>query len=72
LVGQLAARARHLQAHLDGDLEARLALDRLRKYRQAARLAPVVGLMPERTPEFGSWSNDAGRWWSLLTEGLRQ
>jgi len=71
LLGMLAARARHLQEKLEVDVGPRLALDRLRRYRKQAGLPPVVGLLPDRGPEAGAWAEDAKRWWTVLSEGLR-
>jgi hypothetical protein len=71
LLGLLAARSRALQESLEVDVGPRLALDRLRRYRKASGLPPVVGLLPDRGAESGSWSEDAKRWWTVLSEGLR-
>lgn len=70
LVGLLAARARHLQDRLEVDVGPRLALDRLQRYRKAAGLSPVVGLLPDLGPESGSWTDDAERWWKALSDAL--
>src|SRR5690606_2665470 len=71
MVGLLAARARHLQERLREDVGPRLALERLRRYRSEAGLTPVVGLLPERSPELATWADDARHWWKVLDEGLR-
>lgn len=70
LVGLLASRARHLQERLEVDVGPRLALDRLQRYRKAAGLSPVVGLLPDHEPEAGSWTDDAERWWKALADAL--
>lgn len=70
LLGLLASRARHLRDVLDVDTGPRLALDRLRAYRKASGLPPVVGLLPDRGPELATWSQDARRWWDALVGGL--
>jgi hypothetical protein len=71
LSGLLAARARFLQERLEVDVGPRLALDRLRKYARVAGIAPVVGVLPERSPESGAWADDAARWYAVLVEALQ-
>lgn len=66
LLALLAARVRNLQGHLDLDIGARLALDRMRRYRELNDLAWVIGLLPGSRPEGRSWADDAMSWWKLL------
>lgn len=71
LLGLLSCRARHLSGRLQVDVGPRLALDRMKRYRKAAGLPPVVGLISSQQPESGSWTRDAMHWWEVLVEGLQ-
>lgn len=66
LIGLLAARARNVQAHLDLDIGPRMAVDRLRRYRELNDLPWVVGITPGPGPETTSWADDAEAYWLLL------
>lgn len=68
LAGQLAARARHLAVTRPDDPASGWVLARLRRQRRASRSAPVYGMLPDRAPETGAWSEDAHRWWTLLAQ----
>lgn len=71
LLGMVAARCRFLVQHMEVDLGPRYALDRLRTYRAHTGLATVVGLVDEREPEAGTWTDDALHWWDMLVAGIR-
>jgi hypothetical protein len=71
LLGLVGARCRHLLQHLIVDTGPRQALERLRRYRKRLGLAPVVSLVPDRAPEYASWSEDAKHWWDALTTALK-
>lgn len=68
LVGQIAARARHLATSRPDDRAAGWVLARLRRQRRASGSAPVYGMLPDRAPETGSWAADAKLWWALLAQ----
>lgn len=69
VLGMLAARARNLQAHVDLDIGPRMALDRLKRYREVNELPWVVGLLPGARPERDTWAEDATVFWNLLNPG---
>lgn len=66
MLGLLAARARHLEEILKAKAGPRLALGRLRRYREGAGLPVVAGMLPGAHPETGNWSGDASAWWALI------
>jgi hypothetical protein len=66
IIGMLAARAQHLRTLMAVDVGARLALDRIRRYRIDAELPTVAGLLAQPAPETGSWTDDIQSWWDLL------
>lgn len=66
VIAMLAARALHLASHLDVDVGPRMALDRLKRFRDIHALPYVGGLMPGPRPELSSWAEDAQALWHLL------
>ena len=66
IIGMLSARAQHLRTLIAVDVGARLALDRIRRYRIDAELPTVAGLLAQPAPETGSWPGDIQAWWDLL------
>lgn len=66
IVGWLGAWAQHVRATLDDDVDIRLALDRLERYRVSAELPQVSALRPTPIPERGGWSQDAAAWREYL------
>lgn len=66
VLGMLAARARNVAAHLDVDIGPRMAIERLRRYREHQDLPWVAGLLPNARPEGRTWAEDAGSFWELL------
>jgi len=69
LLGMLSARCRQLQTQMDVHLGPSHALSHLRAYQQREDLNPVVGLIPDRRPEYRNWLEDAEHWWDVLTKG---
>lgn len=66
VLGMLAARARNVAEHLDVDIGPRMAIDRLRRYRDQQDLPSVAGLSPNARPERASWADDARAFWEML------
>lgn len=66
VLAMLAARARNVAAHLDVDIGPRMALDRLKRYRDHEDLPWVQGLLPNARPEHDTWAEDAAAYWALL------
>lgn len=66
VLGMLAARARNVAEHLDVDIGPRMAIDRLRRYRDQQDLPSVAGLLPNARPELATWAEDARAFWELL------
>jgi 8-oxo-dGTP pyrophosphatase MutT (NUDIX family) len=70
MLGLLGARCRALQTRLGLDVGANRALERLRRYREAEGLSPVVSLAAGHRPEYTTWSEDARHWWTVLSKGM--
>ena len=66
VLGWLASWAQHLRSVLKDDVEPRLALDRLHRYRVTADLPQVSALLPTPQSERGGWTNDVASWRGLL------
>jgi hypothetical protein len=50
------------------DVELRLALGRMKRFRDASGVEPLASLGDEPAPERGSWEADAAWWWERLLE----
>ena len=70
LLGYLACRARNLQMRMAVDVEVRLTLGRLRRFRDARNLPRISALEEEGRPEKRTWELDAHLWWNKLREGM--
>jgi len=66
VLGLLGSRALNLAAHLDVDVGPRLALDRLKRFRDNQGLPYVASLAPGPHPELDTWAEDARAFWALL------
>jgi len=66
VLGLLGCRALNLAAHLDVDVGPRLALDRLKRFRDDQQLPYVASLAPGPHPELDTWAEDAEAFWVLL------
>lgn len=66
LLCAVASRARAVQSRLAVDVELRLALGRMRRFREARGLEEVPALHAEPVPERASWFADASFWWRRL------
>jgi hypothetical protein len=66
VLAMLAARARNVALHLEIDIGPRMAIDRLKRYRDHEDLPWVQGLVPNARPELDSWADDARAYWELL------
>jgi hypothetical protein len=71
LVGYIASLGRDLVDVELVEVDIRLMIGRLRRYRQTAGLPPVVALDPDGRSEYDDWVADAQRWWRALVLGLR-
>ena len=71
LVGMMACRLRALQdEHRMRDHEMDQAFSTLTRYSKEKQPGFVRGLMRSHEPEYGSWSEDADRYWELLSDLL--
>jgi hypothetical protein len=70
LIGLVSSRARFLEERLAVPAPPRAAIERLRAFRRAHKLSPVVGLLADRGPEHASWDADARHWWGVLVDGI--
>ncbi|NCG21649.1 MAG: hypothetical protein GWP91_21755 [Rhodobacterales bacterium] len=66
-IGWLAASLRAVTDEIGDDEGRSLAIDRLRRYRTQANLAPLIALTHSPLPEKRSWRSDAREWRRLLT-----
>lgn len=66
LLGFVASRAQAVRTRMAVDVELRLALGRMRRFREAFNLDLLASLSDDPMPEHGSWDRDAEWWWKRL------
>ena len=66
LLGFVASRAQAVRTRMAVDVELRLALGRMRRFREAFNLELLASLSDDPMPEQGSWDADAEWWWKRL------
>jgi hypothetical protein len=68
LLGCVSSRAQAVRTRMAVDVELRLALGRMKRFRDASGVEPLASLGDEPAPERGSWEADAAWWWERLLE----